>query len=220
MAGVFRVALHDPVLLAPAHARRGAIAQRSGIPCQSPRAVPGHQPARGGGPDRRQEDTAVLLTFHGGRGAWPCGVGRPGSTIGLSTELGALDGGRAAGGGQRATFCPGRTLVDREHLYAGLSAYLLAGIFFGVFYWVLERTWSGSFAVPGEGAPGQFFTYRCRCTTLLTLATMGYGDIVPRSQAARGVTIMEAIAGQLYLAVTIARLVSLYVSREDKGERP
>jgi hypothetical protein len=29
---------------------------------------------------------------------------------------------------------------DREHLYAGLSAYLLAGIFFGVFYWALERT--------------------------------------------------------------------------------
>src|SRR5262245_18593114 len=37
---------------------------------------------------------------------------------------------------------------DRAHLYAGLSAYLLAGIFFGVFYWVLERIWPGSLAVP------------------------------------------------------------------------
>src|SRR5262245_11109064 len=39
-------------------------------------------------------------------------------------------------------FALGARVVDREHLYAGLSAYLLAGIFFGVFYWVIERTWS------------------------------------------------------------------------------
>ena len=53
-------------------------------------------------------------------------------------------------------FALGARVVDREHLYAALSAYLLAGIFFGVFYWVLERTWSGSFAVPGEGVQSNF----------------------------------------------------------------
>jgi uncharacterized membrane protein len=31
------------------------------------------------------------------------------------------------------------TKVDAEHLYAALSAYLLAGIFFALFYWVLEQ---------------------------------------------------------------------------------
>src|SRR5215468_9655074 len=49
-------------------------------------------------------------------------------------------------------FALGARVGDREHLYAGLSAYLLAGIFFGVFYWALERTWAGSFAISGEGA--------------------------------------------------------------------
>ena len=53
----------------------------------------------------------------------------------------------------------------------------------------------------------------------MTLATLGYGDIVPRSEAARGLGIMEAVAGQLYLAVLIARLVSLYVSEEDKSNQ-
>jgi hypothetical protein len=53
----------------------------------------------------------------------------------------------------------------------------------------------------------------------VTLTTLGYGDIVPRSEAARGLAIMEAVAGQLYLAVLIARLVSLYVSEEDKGHQ-
>jgi voltage-gated potassium channel len=55
--------------------------------------------------------------------------------------------------------------------------------------------------------------------SFVTLATLGYGDIVPRSELARGLAIMEALAGQLSLAVMIARLVSLYVSGEGKGNQ-
>ena len=109
--------------------------------------------------------------------------------------------------------------VDREHLYAGLSAYLLAGVFFGVFYWVLERTWSGSFAISGEDVQNNFSLTGAIYYSFVTLATVGYGDIVPRSEAARGLAIVEAVAGQLYLTVMIARLVSLYVLGEDKGNR-
>ena len=53
--------------------------------------------------------------------------------------------------------------------------------------------------------------------SFVTLTTLGYGDIVPRSEVVRGLAIMEAVAGQLYLAVMIARLVSLYVLGEGKG---
>jgi voltage-gated potassium channel Kch len=116
-------------------------------------------------------------------------------------------------------FALGARMVDREHLYAGLSAYLLAGIFFGVFYWVIERTWSGSFAVPGEGGQSTFSLPAAMYYSFVTLTTLGYGDIVPRSEVARGVAVVEAIAGQLYLAVMIARLVSLYPSVESKGDQ-
>jgi Ion channel len=110
-------------------------------------------------------------------------------------------------------------VVDREHLYAGLSAYLLAGIYFGVFYWVLERTWPGSLVVPGEGTQSNFSPVVAIYYSFVTLTTLGYGDIVPRSEAVRGLAIMEAVAGQLYLAVMIARLVSLYVSGGGKGNQ-
>jgi len=109
-------------------------------------------------------------------------------------------------------FALGARVVDREHLYAGLSAYLLAGIFFGVFYWVLEWTWPGSLGIPGEGGQSNFSFTLAIYYSFVTLATVGYGDIVPRSELARGLAVMEAVAGQLYLAVMIARLVSLYVS--------
>jgi len=116
-------------------------------------------------------------------------------------------------------FALGARVVDREHLYAGLSAYLLAGIFFGVFYWGLEQTWPGSLAISGEGAQSNFSLTAAIYYSFVTLTTLGYGDIVPRSEVARGLAIMEAIAGQLYLAVMIARLLSLYVSGEGKGNQ-
>jgi hypothetical protein len=53
----------------------------------------------------------------------------------------------------------------------------------------------------------------------VTLTTLGYGDIAPRTEVVRGLAIMEAVAGQLYLAVMIARLVSLYVLGAGSGDQ-
>jgi voltage-gated potassium channel Kch len=92
-----------------------------------------------------------------------------------------------------------------EHLYAALSAYLLAGIFFGIFYWVLEQIAPRTFA-----AAGDFSRMSAIYFSFVTLATLGYGDIVPRTDVARGLAIVEGVGGQLFLAVMVARLVSLY----------
>jgi hypothetical protein len=46
----------------------------------------------------------------------------------------------------------------------------------------------------------------------VTLATLGYGDVVPKSDVARGLAVLEAVGGQLYIAVTIARLVGAYMA--------
>jgi hypothetical protein len=109
----------------------------------------------------------------------------------------------AAAGALR--FAMGAISVDAEHLYAALSAYLLAGIFFGLFYWVLEQIVPGSFATAGEFSRMSAFYF-----SFVTLATLGYGDIVPRTEVARGLAIVEGVGGQLFLAVMVARLVSLY----------
>lgn len=44
-----------------------------------------------------------------------------------------------------------------------------------------------------------------------TLTTLGYGDIVPRSPVARMLATLEAVMGQIYLTVLIARLVGLHI---------
>jgi ion channel len=97
--------------------------------------------------------------------------------------------------------------IDAEHVFAALDAYLLAGLAFGVGYALLDRTLPDSFGAAAESdlsiTRGIYFSF-------VTLATLGYGDIVPTSDIARGVVILEAVIGQFYLTVVIARLVSLY----------
>ena len=99
--------------------------------------------------------------------------------------------------------------IDSEHVFAALSAYLLAGHFYGFVYWTLEETWPGSFLTAGQVmGPGKFSLQDAFYFSFVTIATLGYGDIVPFTPVARGFAITEAIAGQLYIAVLVARLVS------------
>jgi voltage-gated potassium channel Kch len=122
-------------------------------------------------------------------------------TLGIWTVIGLI----AAATALR--FAMGTTRVDAEHLYAALSAYLLAGIFFGLFYWILEQIGPGTFTFAGDFSrmSGIYFSF-------VTLATLGYGDIVPRTDVARGLAIVEGVGGQLFLAVMVARLVSHYTA--------
>jgi hypothetical protein len=63
-----------------------------------------------------------------------------------------------------------------------------------------------------HGAVGSFFTLvEWYYYSFATLTTLGYGDIVPIKPVSRSLAIGEALTGQLYLTVLIARLVSLEV---------
>jgi len=109
--------------------------------------------------------------------------------------------------------------IDDEHIYAALSAYLIAGIFLGNLYLVLESIWPGSLLVNGAVVEN-FSLSRAVYFSFVTLATVGYGDIVPNTDLARGLAIVEALAGQLYLVAMVARLVSLYGVRNPTPSAP
>lgn len=102
--------------------------------------------------------------------------------------------------------------VDSERICAALDAYLLLGLIFGVAYRLIDQTWPGSFTAAAD-AP--LSLGRAVYFSFVTLATLGYGDIVPANDAAAGLTVVEAVIGQFYLAVLVARLVSLYARQAD-----
>jgi len=102
--------------------------------------------------------------------------------------------------------------VNAERIFAVLDAYLLAGLIFGVCYWLLDQTWPASF---GPGVASPLALSQAIYFSFVTIATLGYGDIVPVSDLARGLAILEAVSGQLYLVVLVARLVSLYARQAE-----
>src|SRR5262249_16608563 len=94
--------------------------------------------------------------------------------------------------------------VDAEHVYAALSAYLLAGLDFGLLFYALEQIHAGTMTGSNFSRTGAMYY------SFVTLSTIGYGDIVPRTDVARGIAIVEGVGGQLFLAVFVARLLALY----------
>jgi len=149
----------------------------------------------------------------------------PTSAVGAELATGALV---AVGGiallaaASAIRFAMRDRVVDAEHLYAALSAYLLAGLCFGVLHWAIDNAWPGSFGEVGAAGTGAGFSLPTAIYfSFVTLATLGYGDVVPKTEMARGVALLEAVGGQLYVAVMIARLVGAQLQRPgDPPSRP
>jgi len=99
-----------------------------------------------------------------------------------------------------------------ERLFAALDAYLLGGFTFGAAFWLLERHIPGSFGP----AITSLSPVQAIYVSFFTLTTLGLGNVIPANGPAQGLMILEAIGGQMYLAVLVARLVSLYSSEDSK----
>lgn len=99
--------------------------------------------------------------------------------------------------------------VTMDMIFAAACAYLLIGMIFAEAGYLLENLRPGSFkASEPLGHDLWDFLYY----SFVTLTTLGYGDIVAATKPARALAIVEAIIGQLYLAVLIGRLVGAYTA--------
>lgn len=107
--------------------------------------------------------------------------------------------------------------VTGETLWAAINVYLLFGLLFAFLYaltaTLIPDAFSGE-ALLGDGRfSGQTFIY----FSYVTMTTLGYGDITPNVQMAATLAYVQALIGQLYVAILIARLVSLYSVQANRG---
>jgi hypothetical protein len=101
--------------------------------------------------------------------------------------------------------------VTTEVLCASISAYLMLGLSWSMAYWLVDQlTPGGAFSFNTSVEPKSMDGFNGFYFSFITLSTVGYGDITPVSRIARWLAAMEAMTGLLYVAVLIARLVSLY----------
>src|SRR6266513_2035625 len=110
--------------------------------------------------------------------------------------------------------------VSTEVLCASISAYLMLGLMWTMAYWLVDQlTPGGAFSFNTNTGTRSINGFNGFYFSFVTLSTVGYGDITPVSRIARWLAAMEAMTGLLYVAVLIARLVSLYSSPGSAEQR-
>ncbi|KPJ78585.1 MAG: hypothetical protein AMJ54_02915 [Deltaproteobacteria bacterium SG8_13] len=105
--------------------------------------------------------------------------------------------------------------VTRNVIYAAIIVYLFMGLLWADIYQLLYYLQPGSFEIAGiqTNNPDRVLVYY----SYVTLTTLGYGDISPLTDLAGSLAILEAIIGQLYLTVLVARLVALHIAHSGSG---
>jgi hypothetical protein len=113
--------------------------------------------------------------------------------------------------------------VSADMILGAINVYLLLALAFMFIHTFVEVVRPGSYLYQGESLSAAlkghpeidalaFMLY----FSLVTLTTLGYGDIAPAVPAARMVCSLEAVTGQLFVAVFIARLVSLHIGSRSR----
>jgi len=96
--------------------------------------------------------------------------------------------------------------VTHIRIQGAVAAYVLLGLGWAHVYHIVDILHPGSFSIT-NGSPLDIGD--CLYFSFITLGTVGYGDITPVRQVARSLATSEALTGQLYLAILIARLVGM-----------
>jgi hypothetical protein len=106
-------------------------------------------------------------------------------------------------------------VITADIIIGAICVYFLIGMMWASIFSILEILQPGSFQMPESMAPDQSnFIYH----SFVTLTTLGYGDITPLTAPSRSMSVLEAITGQLYIAVLIARLVGIHIAQSMERE--
>jgi voltage-gated potassium channel len=112
--------------------------------------------------------------------------------------------------------------VTSDKIFAAICVYLLVGFAWTYAYAFLDDMQPGSFVASTETGRTDYVAHvmQLRYFSFMTLTTVGYGDVLPHSSAARTMAMLEAVMGQVYLAVLVARLVGLHIVHTSKPRTP
>ncbi len=103
--------------------------------------------------------------------------------------------------------------ITTRRIQGAIAVYLVLGLIWAQVYELVALWRPGAFTGAVEGSSSLPWTYY----SFVTLTTMGYGDIMPVHPLARAIAVLEALTGQLYLAIMLARLVSLELQSRRHG---
>jgi voltage-gated potassium channel len=109
----------------------------------------------------------------------------------------------------------GHERVSGDTIAGAICVFLLIGIIWTLVYQTIHFFDPKAFHNIAAGSFGPAATVDLVYYSFATLTTLGYGDITPIAKSARMFAVTEAMVGQIYLTVLVARLVGLYAPGRD-----
>lgn len=106
-------------------------------------------------------------------------------------------------------------VVTRDELFATGAAFTVVAWGFAYVYAAAQVVWPGSFV--GAGGDEQSW-FELLYLSFSTLTSVGLSDVVPVLEHARSLVMIEMVAGVLYVALVVARLVGLTVTRANRTQ--
>ena len=101
--------------------------------------------------------------------------------------------------------------VTADTVMGGISVYMLLGFLWAMFYNLIFMMDPNAFHFSGVPNRGSLFYF-----SFVVLTSVGFGDIYPVNKLAMSLANLEAVAGQMYVAIFISRLVSLHLVHKSR----
>jgi Ion channel len=103
--------------------------------------------------------------------------------------------------------------ITHETVLGALCAYVIGLLFAFLYLAVQELRDASFFAQPGPHAQSEYLYF-----SFVALTTLGFGDLSPSVGLPQALTVLEALAGQIFLVTMVARLVTLWVRQSDRAD--
>jgi hypothetical protein len=107
--------------------------------------------------------------------------------------------------------------VTPNRIVGAVAVYLLVALLFALLFDLLDRVAPGAFTLEPEPLPSTPAGARFFYLSVITLTSLGLGSVAPLHPFARALVMVEAVVGQFYTTVLVARLVSLEVAHRLKN---
>ena len=114
-------------------------------------------------------------------------------------------------------FSPGR--INLHRIQGAVAVYLLFALIWALAYKLVALADPAAFSLQSAGMDREQLIARLFYFSTITLTTVGYGDITPLNPIARSLAALEGFTGQLFPAITLARLIAMELyHRQQRGE--
>jgi hypothetical protein len=104
-------------------------------------------------------------------------------------------------------------VMTQDKLFGAAAAYLMIGVLWAYLYAIIGFFYPESYMIVGQ--PGRLVYADALYLSITVLTSTGFGDVTPLTRQARGICMVEQIAGGLFVAILIARLAGVYPPRES-----